>query len=64
MRRWEDEMMGSRVNKIMTKRDNERMGGRENGKMRSNFKKPKWGHPILYFSYFTVESLPLLSRYI
>jgi hypothetical protein len=29
--------MGRWVNEIMRKRENERMGGRENGKMRSDF---------------------------
>jgi hypothetical protein len=37
MERWEGEGRGRRVNEIMRKRDNERMGGGENRKMRSDF---------------------------
>jgi hypothetical protein len=49
MGKWEDEIMGRRVNEIMRKRESEGMGGRENGKMRSDF--------VQFVTCFTIASL-------
>jgi len=37
MGKWGDEIMGTRVNDIMRKRDNKRMGRQENGRIRGDF---------------------------